>query len=98
VGDRAHGAVSRRPPIPLYTMVPLGRWGLGFVHRSRTILCRAVPNPLRHDSQTLCIAAPPHLEELPAEVRLHEAAREVALAVQRHQRAAERAVHGRERL
>jgi hypothetical protein len=41
----AHGAVTRRPPISLYTMIPLvRRWGLGFVHRSRAIFCRAVPN------------------------------------------------------
>jgi hypothetical protein len=46
----AHAAVTRRPPIPLDTIVPrargllVRRWGLGFVHRSRTILCRAVPN------------------------------------------------------
>jgi hypothetical protein len=48
VGDGSHEAVSRRPPISLDTMVPrtgglrVRRWGLGFVHRSRTILCRAV--------------------------------------------------------
>jgi hypothetical protein len=47
----AHGAVTRRPPISLDTTVPrtvdnthdVGVWD--FVHRSRTILCRAVPNP-----------------------------------------------------
>jgi hypothetical protein len=46
----AHGAVTRHPPISLDTMVPRTAgyayevWGLGFVHHSRTILCRAVPN------------------------------------------------------
>jgi hypothetical protein len=29
----------------LYRGLRVRRWGLGFVHRSRTILCRAVPNP-----------------------------------------------------
>ena len=29
------------------------RWGLGFVHHSRAIFCRAVPNPHSHDSQPL---------------------------------------------
>jgi hypothetical protein len=40
-----------------YRGLRVRRWGLGFVHRSRTILCRAVPN-LRVDSQLLhrCIA------------------------------------------
>jgi hypothetical protein len=49
-GRFAHAAVSRRPPISLDTMVPrpyrglrVRRWGLGFVHRSRAIFCRAVP-------------------------------------------------------
>jgi hypothetical protein len=29
----------------------MGWRGFGFVHRSRTLFCRAVPNPLYHDSQ-----------------------------------------------
>jgi hypothetical protein len=49
-GQVAHAAVSRRPPISLYTMVPrtggfaydVGVWDL--CNHSRTILCRAVPN------------------------------------------------------
>jgi hypothetical protein len=46
----AHAAATRRPPIPPYTSVArieglhVQRWGLGFVHRSRTIFCRAAPN------------------------------------------------------
>jgi hypothetical protein len=46
----AHGAVSRRPPISLrhdgtpYRGLRVRRWGLGFVHRSRAIFCRPVPN------------------------------------------------------
>jgi hypothetical protein len=49
----AHGAVTRRPPISLYTLVPRTTLGLGFVHRS-SVLCRAVPNlSSRHDSQKL---------------------------------------------
>jgi hypothetical protein len=48
----AHGAVTRRPPISLYTMVPrtqgyVRHWGLGFVHRSKAILCRAVQTKSR---------------------------------------------------
>jgi hypothetical protein len=42
----AHAAVSRRPPISLYTIVPLTGGcakTVGIVHRSRTIFCRAVP-------------------------------------------------------
>jgi hypothetical protein len=48
----AHAAVTRRPPNSLDTMVVrirtegcVRRRGLGFVHRSRAMLCRAVPNP-----------------------------------------------------
>jgi hypothetical protein len=46
----AHEAVSRRPPeFPRHGGTPyrglrVRRWALGCVHRSRTILCRAVPN------------------------------------------------------
>jgi hypothetical protein len=51
-----HGAVTRRPPTSLYTMVPraggyaydVGVWDLSIV--SRAIFCRAVPNPKRYDS------------------------------------------------
>jgi hypothetical protein len=49
-GRIAHGAVTRRPPISLDTMVPrtvdnthdVGVWDLSIVQRA--ILCRAVPN------------------------------------------------------
>jgi hypothetical protein len=47
----AHEAVSRRPPIPLYTIVApyspvrVRREGLGFVHHSRTIFCRPRAKP-----------------------------------------------------
>jgi hypothetical protein len=46
----AHEAVSRRPPIPLYTILPVLTFTrmsqmLGCVHRSRAIFCRSVPNP-----------------------------------------------------
>jgi hypothetical protein len=46
----AHAAVTRRPPnFPLHDGTPyrglhVRRWGLSFVHRSRTISCRAEPN------------------------------------------------------
>jgi hypothetical protein len=45
-----HAAVTRRPTISLYTMIPrTGGYvydvgGLGFVCHSRAIFCRAVPN------------------------------------------------------
>ena len=53
----AHGAVSRRPPIPLHTIVARNKdythaakvWDLYIVQRA--ILCRAVPNPKSYDSQ-----------------------------------------------
>jgi hypothetical protein len=43
-----------------YQGLPVRRESLGFVNRSRTIFCRAVPNPKRHDSQLFhrCV---PHL-------------------------------------
>jgi hypothetical protein len=50
VGDRSRGRYARRPPNSLHTMVhrtggfTYGVWGLGFVHHSRTFLCRAVPH------------------------------------------------------
>jgi hypothetical protein len=46
----AHGAVSRRTPIYIHTVVARNhrfttrREILGFCHRSRTVLCRLVPN------------------------------------------------------
>jgi hypothetical protein len=56
----AHGGFTRRPPIALDTMVPrtggyTRRWGLGFVHHSRAIFCRAVPN-LSVTIRNFCIA------------------------------------------
>jgi hypothetical protein len=48
---RAHAAVSRRPPLSLCAIgtrthiYTYAAESLGFVHRSRTILCRPVPNP-----------------------------------------------------
>ena len=49
-GRSPHAAVSRRPPNSLDTVVARTqaytrrRESLGFVHRSRTIFCRPVPN------------------------------------------------------
>jgi hypothetical protein len=62
VGDIAHGAVSRRPPISLYTMVArtggyaydVGVWDLSVVQGP--IFCRAVPNP-NVTIRNFCIAA-----------------------------------------
>jgi hypothetical protein len=36
-----------------YRELHVRRWSLGFVHRSRTILCRAVPNPVPNDCPLL---------------------------------------------
>ena len=54
------GGRSRRPPISLDTMVARTEGStcstsLGFVHRSRTVFCRAVPN-LRLTIRNFCIA------------------------------------------
>jgi hypothetical protein len=50
-GAIAREIVSRRPSIPLYPIVARTHMytydRLGFVRRSRTRVCRAVPNPLR---------------------------------------------------
>jgi hypothetical protein len=57
VGDLAHAAVSRRPPIFLDRIVARAEGYaydvgvLGFVHRSRILFCRPVPK--RRDSQLL---------------------------------------------
>jgi hypothetical protein len=58
VGRTARGAVTRRAAdSPLHDGTPyrglrVRRWGLGFVHHSRTTLCRPVPNPNScYDSQ-----------------------------------------------
>ena len=64
VGDRSR-AVSRHPPVPLYTIVApyrglrVRRWGLGIVHRSRAISV-APCQTLAYDSQLLhrCSAWP----------------------------------------
>jgi hypothetical protein len=50
VGGRSRGRFATPADFPLhdgtsYRGLHLRRWGLGFFHRSRTILCRAVPNP-----------------------------------------------------
>jgi hypothetical protein len=58
----AHGAVTRRPPISLYTVVPrtvgyaydVGVWDLSIVQRA--ILCRAVPNPSLIRLLPLCLS------------------------------------------
>jgi hypothetical protein len=49
VGDRSRGryatlAISLNTMVPRTAWLRVRRWGLGFVHRSRAILCRAVPN------------------------------------------------------
>jgi hypothetical protein len=59
VGDRSRGRYATPADFAIHDGTPyrglrVRRWGLGFVHRSRTILCRAVPNPnWRYDSQLL---------------------------------------------
>jgi hypothetical protein len=50
VGDRPRGRYATPADFPLHGATPyrglrVRRWGLGFVHHSRAILCRAVPNP-----------------------------------------------------
>jgi hypothetical protein len=60
VGDRSRGSYAtpadflRHDGTP-YRGLRARRWGLGFVHRSRAILCRAVPN-LSIMIRNLCIA------------------------------------------
>jgi hypothetical protein len=49
VGDRSRGRYATPADFHLHDGAPyrrqhVRRWGLGFVHRSRAILCRAVPN------------------------------------------------------
>ena len=49
MGDRSRGRYATPAEFPRHDGTPyrelrVRRWGLGFVHRSRTILCRAVPN------------------------------------------------------
>jgi hypothetical protein len=49
VGDRSRGRYATPADSPRHDCTPYRglrarRWGLGFVHRSRTIFCRAVPN------------------------------------------------------
>jgi hypothetical protein len=56
VGGRSRGRYATPADFPLRDGSPyrgqhVRRWGLGFVHRSRSILCRAVPN-----DRNFCIA------------------------------------------
>jgi hypothetical protein len=51
VGGRSRGRLATPADFPLHDGTPFSRVhvrreSLGFVHRSRTILCRPVPNPL----------------------------------------------------
>jgi multidrug resistance efflux pump len=60
VGDRSRGRFATPTDSPLHDGSPYWglharRWGLGFVHRSRTILCRAVPN-LNVTIRNSCVA------------------------------------------
>jgi hypothetical protein len=55
-GDRSRGCYATPADFPLHDGTPhrglrVRRWGLGFVHRSRAIFCRAVPTPKSYDSQ-----------------------------------------------
>ena len=48
--DRSRGRYATPANFPqhgcsLYRRLRVSRWGLGFVHRSRAIFCRAVANP-----------------------------------------------------
>jgi hypothetical protein len=50
VGERSRGRFATPADFPrqdctLYRGLHVPRWGLGFVHRSTAIFCRAVPNP-----------------------------------------------------
>jgi hypothetical protein len=50
VGDRSRGRFTTPADFPRHGGAPyrglrVRRWGLGFAHRSRATLCRAVPNP-----------------------------------------------------
>jgi hypothetical protein len=58
VRDRSRGRYATPADSPLhdgtrYRGLRVRRWGVGFVHSSRAILCRAVPNPKRYDSRLL---------------------------------------------
>ena len=60
MGDRSRGRFATPADSPLHDGTPCRglharRWGLGFVHRSRAILCRPVPNP-KVTIRTCCIA------------------------------------------
>jgi hypothetical protein len=65
VGGRSRGRYATPADSPLHGGTPYGglhvlRWGLGFVHRSRKILCRAVPTlklqqPAAQGSLTSCL-------------------------------------------
>ena len=60
VGDRSRGRFATPADFPRHDGTPYRRlrarrWGLGFVHRSRTIFCRAVPN-LSVTIRNFCIA------------------------------------------
>jgi hypothetical protein len=60
VGDRSWGRYATPADFPLqdgtpYRELHVRRWGLGFVHHSRTSFCRAVPNP-NVNVRNFCIA------------------------------------------
>jgi hypothetical protein len=66
VADRSRRRFATPADFPLHDGTPyrglrVRRWGLGFLHRSRSTLCRAVPNPKRYDSQLVhrCIPREP---------------------------------------
>jgi hypothetical protein len=48
-----------------YRKLRVRRWGFGFVHRSRSSFCRAVPN-LRVTIRNFCIAVPQSAKHLPS--------------------------------
>jgi hypothetical protein len=63
VEDRSRGRYATPVDFPLhdtstYRGLRVRRWGLGFVHRSRTIFCRAVPN-LSVTVRDFCIPGKP---------------------------------------
>jgi hypothetical protein len=62
VGDRSRGRFARPAGFPLHDCTPYSGLharpeSLGFVHRTRTIFCRHVPNP-SVSIRNFCIAVP----------------------------------------
>jgi hypothetical protein len=51
VGDRSRGCYATPAEFPLHDWLHVRPESLGFLHRSRAIFCRPVPNPNRYDSQ-----------------------------------------------